>query len=86
MTLQRGLYEVLLTERLGGVLKDGELRLKSQFRDLHAADAADRIALHLSRVIERAIESLPEKVRARAGALWRANSSSNSSVERERRP
>lgn len=67
--LGRGLYEVLVTDRIGAqidALPDGLTSERSLLRD---ADAADRIALHLSRVIEREIGGLPENQRAARGAL-----------------
>jgi superfamily II DNA or RNA helicase/HKD family nuclease len=73
MTLQRGLYEVLLTERLSQLLSVAELRLQPELGKLDPADAADRIALHLSRAVERAIRSLPESDRARVGARLAGN-------------
>lgn len=65
--LPAGLYEVLLTEALATQLAQlGPGRIVDQ-SDLRNADAADRIALHLARVVERAIESAPEKQRASVG-------------------
>jgi superfamily II DNA or RNA helicase/HKD family nuclease len=63
------LYEVLLTDRLGRLLQSADVRLEPQLRGLEAADAADRVALHLSRVIERAVELLPDRERARLGVV-----------------
>lgn len=64
--LQPGLYDLLVTaslaERLGAV--DGRLISRAP---LHRAEAANRIALHLSREIERAIESLPDDARVETG-------------------
>ncbi len=65
--LPAGLYEVLLTEALAirlAQLDPGKVVDQVELRD---ADAADRIALHLARVIERAIEAAPEKQRASVG-------------------
>jgi superfamily II DNA or RNA helicase/HKD family nuclease len=42
--------------------------LSAEFTKLRDADAADRLALHLARVVERAIDSLPESQRAKIGA------------------
>ncbi len=65
----RGLYEVLLTEALEASLHElgGDLRPKRM--DLRSAEAADRIALHLARVIERVIAQIPEAERAKTGIL-----------------
>jgi len=64
--LSRGLYEQLLTqlleERLGGA--DGVPDLD----DLRAAEAADRVAIHVARVVETAIDTAPERDRAKVGA------------------
>jgi len=65
--LSRGLYEVLVTEaveeqlsRLGGSLEAIRGRLR-------APEAADRIALHLARVVERAIAAIDEDERTAVG-------------------
>lgn len=69
MSLPRGLYEVLLTELLADRLHAtqpprAELPELAELRD---AEAADRIALHLATVIERAIDRLPQGRRAEVG-------------------
>jgi len=59
----RGLYEVLITEALEtqlGRLEDSLVAVRGQLR---AAEAADRIALHLARVVERAIAAIDEDER-----------------------
>ena len=64
---ERGLYERLITEALDvqlGALGD---RLEARRSELHEAEAADRFALHLSRVIERAIGSLDRNERVEKG-------------------
>jgi superfamily II DNA or RNA helicase len=64
--LAAGLYERLVTAGL-----DEQLRhLDARFVDrvgLHRAEAPDRIALHLSRQIERALESVPDGQRLTTG-------------------
>lgn len=64
--LQRGLYERLLTEILAEELQsaDGD----PQLADLRDAEAADRIAWHISSIVQRAVEAAPEKERASRGA------------------
>ncbi|MDB6089003.1 MAG: helicase [Gammaproteobacteria bacterium] len=57
---KRGLYEVLITEALDEQLS----RLGGSLR---ALEAADRIALHLARVVERAIKAIDERERAAIG-------------------
>jgi len=51
---KRGLYETLITEGLAGQLGELEDRLEARHSELEEAEAPDRIALHLSRIIERA--------------------------------
>ena len=46
---ERGLYEVLVTETLHAELRDLGIHLETHRTDLRAAEAADRIALHLGR-------------------------------------
>ncbi|AKT42501.1 DUF3427 domain-containing protein [Chondromyces crocatus] len=64
---ERGLYEVLLTDAVEARLRGLDARFEAHRTGLRAAEAPDRIALHLSRVIERAIASLDEKERASLG-------------------
>lgn len=65
--LPAGLYEVLLTEALAIQLARVDPSKVVDQLELRNADAADRIALHLARVIERAIEAAPENQRASVG-------------------
>lgn len=65
--LDRGLYEVLVTAGLEARLAELKDRLAIDRGDLHEAEAANRIALHLSRLIERAIEALKDEDRVRVG-------------------
>jgi len=63
----RGLYEELITEALEtGLVEVGE-RLRSRRRPLHEAEAADRISLHLARVVKQAITCLKDKERVSEG-------------------
>lgn len=64
-----GLYEDILTPRLlarieHAALSPGQLRID----DLDHAEAADRLALHVSRLIEQGIDSLPPDKRIQAGS------------------
>jgi len=59
----RGLYEVLITEALAAGLRELGGRLEARSTELRAAEAADRIALHLSRIVQRAIASLSDDER-----------------------
>src|SRR5687767_490578 len=67
-SLPRGLYELLLTESLAEELKTPGLAGDVELAELLQAEAADRIALHIASVIERAVENLPEKERVTLGA------------------
>ncbi|MFO0093687.1 MAG: DEAD/DEAH box helicase family protein, partial [Gemmatimonadaceae bacterium] len=66
--LPRGLHERLVTRLLDRDLAALESQFTAVRAALRDADAADRLALHLARVVERAIEALPREQRARAGA------------------
>ncbi len=65
--LSRGLHEQLVTEALQARLAQLPDALAAETRTLHSAEAADRLALQLSRLVERVIESLDEKQRVAAG-------------------
>lgn len=52
----RGLYEQLLTEALDFSLRESAGRLAPLTENLRAAEAADRFALHISRLVQRARE------------------------------
>jgi superfamily II DNA or RNA helicase/HKD family nuclease len=62
-----GIYELLLTELLRTELASLEGRFEKKSRPLHSAEAADRIALHLSRHIQQSLEAVAESDRARIG-------------------
>jgi superfamily II DNA or RNA helicase/HKD family nuclease len=64
---QRGLYEQLLTPALKADLDALSEGLTPEAHDLRGAEAADRIALHVARLVQRALESVPENERASAG-------------------
>lgn len=64
--IEPGLYEQLLTEALRGELESLDEALKPS-RHLHTAEAADRIALHLSRRIQRTLESVGDSDRVTVG-------------------
>jgi superfamily II DNA or RNA helicase/HKD family nuclease len=65
----RGLYEVLITQALASRLSDLGDRLHPEREPLRAADAADRIALHLSRLVRRALAGLDDAERVATGIL-----------------
>lgn len=62
-----GLYEVLMTAGLTSRLDSLGSTTPFEQRSLHHAEAADRIALHLSRQIEAALSDVPDSERARVG-------------------
>ena len=64
--IEPGLYEQLVTEALRAELESLDERLRPS-RHLHTAEAADRIALHLSRRIQRTLESVGDSDRVRVG-------------------
>lgn len=64
--IEPGLYEQLITEALRAELESLDERLRPH-RHLHTAEAADRIALHLSRRIQRTLESVGDAERVRVG-------------------
>src|SRR5690349_7828997 len=65
--LPRGLYELLLTESLEKQLAETGLPGDPALAALRDAEAADRIALHIAGVVERAVEAFPEKERLTLG-------------------
>ncbi|MFL5561261.1 MAG: DUF3427 domain-containing protein [Gemmatimonadaceae bacterium] len=66
--LPRGLYELLLTETLANQLAAPGLSGDPSQASLREAEAADRIALHVASVVERAIDAFPEKERVTLGS------------------
>jgi superfamily II DNA or RNA helicase/HKD family nuclease len=65
--LPRGLYEVLITAAIEARLAEPEGRSEVRRGDLREADAADRIAFHLTQVVERAVASFSPKDRVEKG-------------------
>lgn len=61
-----GLYEVLVTEALAADLDEVDEDLIDR-KPLHQAEVADRLALHIARVLERTLASLPDKDRVKLG-------------------
>jgi superfamily II DNA or RNA helicase/HKD family nuclease len=64
----RGLYESLITEALESALSDLGDSLVPFRKRLAPADAGDRIALHVGRVIARVVDAIPEDERAEVAA------------------
>jgi HKD family nuclease len=66
-SLAQGLYELLLTQLLEKELRQPQLQGKPELDELRNAEAADRIALHVARVVETAIEDVPAEDRSAEG-------------------
>lgn len=70
---ERGLYEELISEALEPELARLPARLVLHRSELRKAEAGDRLALYLARLVEQAVDELPEKNRVERGlALARA--------------
>ena len=67
MPLTRGLYELLSTEALAEQLTALEPHLHPDLSALRPAEAADRIAQHVARLIQRALETVSDKDRVATG-------------------
>jgi hypothetical protein len=65
--LPKGAYDKLTTDALDQALRSAEFADLGERDKLHPADAADRIALHVSTVMERALDALPEEGRVDVG-------------------
>ena len=63
----RGLYEVLITEAIEAQLRDLDSNLHASRSALRSAEAPDRLALHLGRLIQRAIAGLDDADRVEKG-------------------
>ncbi|HEY4368681.1 MAG TPA: DUF3427 domain-containing protein [Steroidobacteraceae bacterium] len=66
-TSRSGLYESLVTEALESVLTDLDQALTPLRGPLRSAEAADRISLHVSRILARAIAFLGDEDRVTLG-------------------
>ena len=64
---ERGLYETLITDALERQLTSLDGFLSPERSDLRPAEAADRIALHVGRIVQRAIEGVEESERVAVG-------------------
>jgi len=65
--LHRGLHDTLLTPALAARLERLDASLTATERPLRREEAGDRLALHLSHCLMRAIDSMPEKERVARG-------------------
>ena len=66
-SLSRGLYELLVTQLLDEQLQDPQTEGTPEVDDIRTAEAADRIALHVAKVVETAIDSAPDEKRREVG-------------------
>jgi superfamily II DNA or RNA helicase len=62
-----GLYDTLITQTLDATIAKLDGSLVPIRSELRAAEAPDRISLHVARLIARAIDSVDEKERAKVG-------------------
>lgn len=65
--LPRGLYETLVSEALAETLRGLDATHDVRHEALASAEAPDRLAFYLGRLIERGIAHLPERERVRRG-------------------
>ena len=65
--LERGLYEVIVTQALEARLAELGESLFPKRDELRSAEAADRIALHVGSVLARALEGLSDRERVEIG-------------------
>src|SRR6266550_2604260 len=63
----RGLYELLLTKALSELLTQLPTNLESVNEPIRAAEAADRIALHVGRAVQKALEDVSDTERVKLG-------------------
>jgi len=64
----RGLYETLITEALDAQLRNLASGLKARQDRLRPPEAGDRIALHIGRLVRRAVDSIAEDRRSEVGS------------------
>lgn len=67
MPLNRGLYETLITEELLAELAELRESLKAEQRTLRSAEAGDRVAMQVAKVVERALAMVDDKTRVAVG-------------------
>lgn len=65
--IRPGLYDTLITEALSATIAKLDRSLVPIKKELRAAEAPDRISLHIARLVARAIGTLDENERAEAG-------------------
>jgi hypothetical protein len=65
--ITRGIYETILTEALDKELATLAAGLRESREKLRPAEAADRLSLHISRIVRRLIATVDEKDRVAIG-------------------
>lgn len=65
--LNRGLFEALLTNELDSKLEALDRTLTAEVSALHHAEAADRLALHISRHLQRTVGAMDQQRRVQLG-------------------
>lgn len=65
--LHRGLYEQLITAAIESRLRDLNAPLEIKRGELHPEEAADRIALHMGRLLRQSVQALDAKQRIALG-------------------
>ncbi len=65
----RGLSETLITRAIAAALTELDARLHASTRPLRASDAADRIALHVGKIVQRAVAGADDDERVTLGTL-----------------
>lgn len=63
----RGLYEVLITEAIKAQLRELGGEWEPVTDDIRSAEAPDRLALHLGRIVKRALHGVEERQRVAVG-------------------
>ena len=58
--ISRGLYQSLITEAFAKEIASLETNLHARYADLHYSEVADRLAMHVSHIIARAVESIED--------------------------
>jgi superfamily II DNA or RNA helicase len=66
-SLAHGLYELLVTQLIDEQLRNSQGQGTPDLDDIRSAEAADRIALYVAKVVETAIESAPDERRVEVG-------------------
>jgi superfamily II DNA or RNA helicase len=66
-SLVHGLYELLVTQLIDDQLQRSQVPGTPDLDDIQNAEVADRIALHIAKIVETAIDSVPDEKRGQVG-------------------